>query len=110
MIRRTRVKKSRGVRRGPWRSEKFRRWIASHGCCVCMRPSQAAHTELGGMSQKGSDASCVPLCPRHHDELDGRIPGAHGLGAFDLQYGVNLPGIAAAMFDLWKRTTGKAAA
>ena len=56
---------------------------------------------------KGSDASCVPLCPFHHDIFDGRIKGAQGLGAFDLEYGVNLMEIAAALYDLWKRTKAK---
>ena len=94
-------------RRGPWRSVAYRRWIAARGCCVCGKPSQAAHTENGGMSMKGPDSSCVPLCPLHHDVFDGRVPCAHGLGAFDLEFGVNLREIAEALFDLWKRTRNR---
>ena len=56
---------------------------------------------------KGPDSSCVPLCPHHHDVFDGRVPGAHGLGAFDLEYGVNLREISEALFDLWKRTKNR---
>lgn len=31
---------------------------------------EAAHLEHGGTGIKGSDASCIPLCPVHHDTLD----------------------------------------
>lgn len=34
------------------------------------RPVEAAHLQHGGKGIKGSDASCVPLCPVHHDMLD----------------------------------------
>ena len=34
------------------------------------QPVEAAHLEHGGTAIKGSDASCVPLCPIHHDMLD----------------------------------------
>ena len=71
---RTPIPKRRRARRGPWRSEAYRRWIASQPCMICGNPeTQAAHTERGGMSMKGSDASCVPLCVRHHLEFDGKI-------------------------------------
>lgn len=84
MIQRTPVRKRRPgpARKGPWRSEKYRRYISQHLCCLCCEPepgcvhdvgtSQTSHTCGNGMSSKGSDASCVPLCREHHDRLDGR--------------------------------------
>jgi hypothetical protein len=72
-----RIKQRRSVRRGPWRSKPYRAWIASFPCLICGNPNtQASHTEKGGGSMKGTDASCVPLCCtglRHHDQLDGRV-------------------------------------
>ncbi len=77
----------------PPRSEKYRRWIASQPCLICASPeTQAAHTERGGRGMKGSDYSCVPLCLRHHDELDGRrkVAGRYGREAFESHYGIDL--------------------
>lgn len=102
-------RKSRGVRRGPWRSEKYRRWIAGHACIVCGHPeTQAAHTERNGMSSKGSDASCVPLCVDHHNHLDGRThPWGTGgpLGRLGFQdfYGINLASEAADLYREWSK-------
>ena len=61
----------------------YRAWIAKFHTCLlpnfdgrkCQRigdrnPVEAAHLQHGGKGIKGSDASCVPLCPVHHDMLD----------------------------------------
>lgn len=61
----------------------YRAWVAkTHRCilpnhdrrkCAAIGdrpPVEAAHLEHGGKGVKGSDASCVPLCPIHHDMLD----------------------------------------
>jgi hypothetical protein len=112
VIRHAPIRKRRGARRGPWRSVKFRRFIASLPCLICRAPgTQAAHTEHNGMASKGPDSSCVPLCPRHHDELDGRRQlsiGGIGKQDFLRLYQVDLKAAAAAYFRQWQ--LGKAVA
>lgn len=57
-----------------YRSEAWRRAVASLPCIVCGREgaTQAAHpNHIGkGMATKASDAWCVPLCVEHHSEFD----------------------------------------
>lgn len=60
----------------------YRAWVRTHRCLLpnhdskrCERkgnrgPVEAAHLEHFGRGRKGSDASCIPLCPVHHDMLD----------------------------------------
>lgn len=58
----------------PWRSEKYRRFVASFPCCVpgCGRVDVQCHHEQregeGGMATKVGDERGVPLCCGHHDE------------------------------------------
>jgi hypothetical protein len=55
--------------RGPKREEKYRTWIRSLPCATCgIEPAgEAAHTGSdGGMQQKASDFSCIPLCRDCH--------------------------------------------
>lgn len=57
----------------PWRSEAYRRAVASLPCANCCRVgnSQAAHANLGkSMGSKTSDATCFPLCVACHEGLD----------------------------------------
>lgn len=56
-----------------YRSESWRRAVASLPCACCMRDgeSQAAHRNQGkGMGMKTSDAWTVPLCQACHSEFD----------------------------------------
>lgn len=57
----------------PWRSEKYRKWIADKPCSVCGRtPSDPHHYEFDGqgvMGGKVSDEQCIPLCHVHHREF-----------------------------------------
>lgn len=49
----------------PWRSEEYRRLVASLPCAMCGKPgpSQCAHSDEGkGMAIKASDIECFPLC------------------------------------------------
>jgi hypothetical protein len=67
----------------PVRDDDYRAWIRAQGRCLLARFErpcgsiggraviEAAHLISGGMATKGSDASCIPLCPIHHDALDG---------------------------------------
>jgi hypothetical protein len=67
--RRKRRSPRRRTGRGPVRDWKYRAWIRTLPCAFCgtLRGVQAAHTGSdGGMRQKASDMSCVPLCHDHH--------------------------------------------
>lgn len=65
------LRRPRRSRRGPPRDPEYRAWIRSFPCCSCgvAWPVEAAHTGSdGGMRQKASDYSCVPLCVLCHAE------------------------------------------
>jgi hypothetical protein len=58
-------------RRGPERNELYKAWVRTLPCaCGCgSRPCEAAHTGSdGGMRQKASDLTCVPLWWECHRE------------------------------------------
>lgn len=62
----------------PWRSAKYRRFVASLPCCICGAASNAHHEAeeaQGTMGGKCGDERCIPLCPRHHADrhLLGRL-------------------------------------
>lgn len=48
----------------PYRSESYRRWVASLDCIACgiHGYSQCAHANGGGMATKASDLETFPLC------------------------------------------------
>jgi hypothetical protein len=65
------------------RDGEYRAWISKTHRCILPRHDgkacarigdrlavEACHLEHGGRGVKGSDASCIPLCPVHHDMLD----------------------------------------
>lgn len=62
------------------RDPKYRKWLTHQRCLVAIQRfsgdlcdgglSDAAHTVNNGMSSKGPDSSCVPLCRSHHQEYD----------------------------------------
>jgi hypothetical protein len=57
--------------RGPARSWKFKAWIRSLACACCgsTYDVEPAHTGSdGGMAQKASDFSCIPLCSDCHTQ------------------------------------------
>lgn len=56
-----------------------------------------AHTENNGMSSKGPDSSCVPLCRSHHLEYDS------GREAFESKYGIDMKAIAAAYWERYQQ-------
>jgi hypothetical protein len=80
-------------RRGPERSEPYKAWIRTLACTACgiEGRSEAAHTGRdGGMSQKASDLSCIPLCRDCHTmraDSYHRIDG--GKRAFERRYRVS---------------------
>ncbi len=56
-----------------WKSEKYRRWIASKPCLQCGASDvQCAHITAGrhGMGMRPPDFLTIPLCIRCHPEFD----------------------------------------
>lgn len=62
------------AKEGTYRSESWRRAVASLDCMCCKRsgPSQAAHVNHRGkgMGMKAPDCWTFPLCPSCHSEFD----------------------------------------
>ena len=102
LIQRSPINRRRSTpRRGPLRDPNYRAYVRTFPCYVCsllgMRQksrTEAAHTQNNGMSSKGPDSSCAPLCRKlHHPEYDdGRL-------RFERKYGVNMRGVAS---DCWQ--------
>ena len=92
------------TRKGPPRDEDYKAWIREQPCIACKRQrlSEAAHTgEDGGMSQKASDYSCVPLCSDCHTQA----PGAYhriGKRAFERRHGLCFARIVAGLNREWQ--------
>jgi hypothetical protein len=89
--------------RGPARNWKYKGWIRSlpsavsgaHGC-------EAAHTgNDGGMAQRASDYSCIPLTHDEHMELH-RI----GREAFETRYDINLAAVVRSLQHCWFAYSG----
>lgn len=58
----------------PWRSKKYRDFVASHPCLICGSFSEVAPHHVNfpgdsGMGQKPSDLNCAPICFDHHVPL-----------------------------------------
>ena len=70
--------------------------------CGVVGPSEAAHTGTdGGMSQKASDYSCVPLCANCHTQA----PGAYhriGKRAFQVRHGLRFARLVARPNREWR--------
>jgi hypothetical protein len=99
MLARCEVRKRRSKpRRGPLRDAAYRKYVKSEPCAVCYRlPSDPAHTENNGMSSKGPDSSCAPLCRLHHREYDaGRV-------AFEAKYNVDMKAVARRHWERYQR-------
>jgi hypothetical protein len=87
----------------PTRNWKYRAWIRSLPCASCgLDPAgEAAHTGSdGGMAQKASDYSCVPLCPDCHT----LAPYAYhrvGKQAFEVRRNLKLSDLVKRLNRLW---------
>jgi hypothetical protein len=92
----------RAWNRGPARDESYKAFIRRQPCCACGRmPAEAAHTGIdGGMGQKASDYSCVPLCFNCHT---GGSRSYHRIGirAFELRRGIDFDVIIEGLFTEW---------
>ena len=77
--------------KAPPRDAAYLAWIREMPCIACGtgERSEAAHTGTdGGMSQKASDYSCVPLCAGCHTQAAGAY---HRIGkrAFEERHGLS---------------------
>jgi hypothetical protein len=113
---RTPVKAKRAKpRRGPMRDPEYRAWCRAHVCAISIGrggcqlfgghaatvlPSDAAHTLNNGLSSKGPDSSCLPLCRMHHREYD------RNRKAFEAKYTVNMAALAAEHFARYQQEKG----
>jgi hypothetical protein len=91
-------------RRGPARNWKYKAWIRSLPSAVSgAGPCEAAHTGTdGGMSQKASDYSCVPLTAAEHRQYHQL-----GRGGFEARYGVNCRDLVARLNHCWFAYAGE---
>jgi hypothetical protein len=102
------VRKMRRPRYGPARDWKYRAWIRTLPCAACgsFRQIEAAHTGSdGGMAQKASDYSCVPLCGDCHTAG----PSAYhrvGKRAFERRHGLKFKTIVRRLNHAWFRHAG----
>lgn len=91
-------------RRGPARDWKYRAFVRTFPCAACGRLDgiEAAHTgHDGGMSQKSSDFSCVPLCAEHHRAYDNGIRSNH---LFEADWGISMARISRDLNRLYFET------
>ena len=87
----------------PARDWKYRAWIRSLPCTSCgLEPAgEAAHTGSdGGMKQKASDYSCVPLCRDCHT-LSPHAYHRIGKSAFEVVSNVDLAKLVKRLNRLW---------
>jgi hypothetical protein len=90
--------------RGPARDWKYRAWIRSLPCSTCgIEPAgEAAHTGSdGGMKQKASDFSCIPLCRNCHT----MGPDAYhciGRKEFELRHKVDITRLVQRLAACWR--------
>ena len=89
--------------KGPARSWRYRAWIRTLPCAVCGAEYgvEAAHTGAdGGLRQKASDYSCVPLCSDHHTAA---ADSYHRLGReeFARRHDVDLKSLIRSLHHCW---------
>src|SRR5689334_12924934 len=103
-------------RRGPERNPEYRAWLRTQPCIACLRDPapgfrkgssqiEAAHTANNGMSSKGTDSSCVPLCRSHHTESH-RI----GVKQFQAKFEMDLRAEARAHYAAFNQSRNSLAA
>src|SRR3954452_1239793 len=90
---------------GPPRDAAYLAWIREMPCMACGigNRSEAAHTGTdGGMSQKASDYSCVPLCGNCHTRAAGAY---HRVGkrAFEERHGLSFVRTVERLNEEWRK-------
>ena len=104
------------------RDQSYMDWLKDKDCVACVsvgmliqavamreRWSDPAHTDkTNGMRSKGSDASCIPLCRYHHQEMDGQLTTSISTKAkFAAKYNLDLAAIAAENYARFKQEQSK---
>lgn len=86
------------TRNGPPRDPQYLAWIRALPSVISgQQPCEAAHTGTdGGMGQKASDYSALPLTPAEHREYHQR-----GKPAFERRHRVNCAHLAARLNAEW---------
>jgi hypothetical protein len=93
----------RKIRRGPPRDPAYLAWIRTLACTICgsVWRVEAAHTGGdGGISMKGSDYSCVPLCKYCHT-AGGQAYHRIGKREFERKHGINFQALVKALNARW---------
>ena len=88
--------------RGPARNFKYRSWVRSLPCARCGSTYrvEAAHTGSdGGMSQKSSDYSVIPLCFDCHQAAPDSYH--RDREAFEARLQSTIPGLVKQLNSLW---------
>lgn len=101
----------RARRETPARDWRYRQWIRTLACASCGAETgvEAAHTgHDGGMGQKASDFSCVPLCAVCHRAGPFAY---HRIGRrdFERRHGIDLGQLARRLYRIWKQGKESAA-
>jgi hypothetical protein len=92
-----------GESRGPARDWKYRAWVRSLPCAACgIEPAgEAAHTgNDGGMRQKASDFSCIPLCRDCHT-IGPHAYHSIGRKEFELQHKLDIGRLVQRLNACW---------
>lgn len=86
--------------RGPSRNWRYRAWIRSLPCASCgsTYSVEAAHTgNDGGLAQKASDYSCIPLCSDCHTQA----PHSHHRDRAAFEARIDVAGIVRSLHHCW---------
>jgi hypothetical protein len=59
---------------GIYRSTKYKKWVKQQPCIICENPEVDPHHikgigHLSGCAMKAPDWALIPLCSRHHEEV-----------------------------------------
>jgi hypothetical protein len=90
---------------GPARNWKYKLWIRSLPCAICgLEPcGEAAHTgNDGGMAEKSSDYSCIPLCADCH-RFGVESYHVLGRGAWEARHAVDARELVRRLSSFWFR-------
>ncbi len=81
----------------PGRSKRYLEYIRSQPCCICQAtPAEPHHTVGGGTALKGSDFAAIPMCRKHHREVEDR-----GVETFQRENHISISTVVATHTIAW---------